>query len=389
MRLLIRAIGALGSAALVWGMAVSASAASDVTGHVYVNDNTAGRNTVAAFDRHADGSLTPMDGSPFAAGGAGTGTIVGSQGALQLTADGRFLLAADAGSNQISVLRVRADGSLADVLGSPIYSGGIEPISVAVHGNLVYVANEGDKASGTGSNYTGFRLNPVGRLIPIPGSTVPLTNAANPGDILFNSTGTNLIGIEVGTTDPSTFLIDSFTVRPDGRLTPAAGSPVAAEAAGPFGSEFSPSNPTRLYVSNAHGGAGNGSVSAFSVASDGGLTSIGGSPYPDGQTAPCWVEISHDGRFLFTVNTGSTSISSYRINADGSLTYDSTTGFRSGPGIRPFDARLDPSGSYLYVVDAALDAVSGFRVSGGALSELAGSAFGLPSGATPFGIVTN
>jgi len=389
LRLLIRAIGALGSAALVWGMAVSASAASDVTGHVYVNDNTAGRNTVAAFDRHADGSLTPMDGSPFAAGGAGTGTIVGSQGALQLTADGRFLLAADAGSNQISVLRVRADGSLADVLGSPIYSGGIEPISVAVHGNLVYVANEGDKTSGTGSNYTGFRLNPVGRLIPIPGSTVPLTNSANPGDILFNSTGTNLIGIEVGTTDPSTFLIDSFTVRPDGRLTPAAGSPVAAEAAGPFGSEFSPSNPTRLYVSNAHGGAGNGSISAFSVASDGGLTSIGGSPYRDGQTAPCWVEISHDGRFLFTVNTGSTSISSYRINADGSLTYDSTTGFRSGPGIRPFDARLDPSGSYLYVVDAALDAVSGFRVSGGALSELAGSAFGLPSGATPFGIVTN
>jgi len=92
------------------GLALSVSAASDVTGHVYVNGNTAGVNTIAGFDRHTDGSLTPIGGSPFAAGGAGTGTIVGSQGALQLTGDGRYLLAADAGSNQISVLRLRPDG---------------------------------------------------------------------------------------------------------------------------------------------------------------------------------------------------------------------------------------------------------------------------------------
>jgi len=37
------------------------------------------------------------------------------------------------------------------------------------------------------------------------------------------------------------------------------------------------------------------------------LSSIGASPYADGQTAPCWVEISHDGKYLFTVNTGSGS----------------------------------------------------------------------------------
>jgi 6-phosphogluconolactonase (cycloisomerase 2 family) len=41
-----------------------------------------------------------------------------------------------------------------------------------------------------------------------------------------------------------------------------------------------------------------------SVATDGTLTSIGASPFADLQTPPCWVEISHDGRFLFTVNTG-------------------------------------------------------------------------------------
>jgi 6-phosphogluconolactonase len=382
-----RMIAALGIAALMLVMALSTSSASDVIGHVYVNDNTAGNNTIAGLDRHSDGSLTPTAGSPFAAGGKGTGTIVGSQGSLQVSSDGRYLIAADAGSNQISVLRIRPDGTLARVQGSPVDSGGFEPVSIAVHGSLVYVANEGNKATGTGSNYTGFTLNAGGHLRPLPGSTISLSSTANPGDLLFNSTGTSLIGIEVGTTASSTFLIDSFLVGRDGRLTAAPGSPFLAEAAGPFGSEFSPANPTRLYVSNAHGGAGNGSVSAFAVAGNGALSSIGASPYPDGQTAPCWVEISHDGSYLFTVNTGSTSISSYHINPDGSLSYLTTTAFKSGGGIRPFDARLDPSGAWLYVVDAALDAVSGFAVDGGSLNELPGSPFALPSGATPFGVV--
>ncbi|TMC72943.1 MAG: lactonase family protein [Chloroflexi bacterium] len=373
------------SAAAAPGVYANVSAPGDQLGHVYVNDNTAGTNTIAAFDRHADGTLTPLGGSPFIAGGAGRGAVVGSQGALQLSGDGRYLLAVDAGSNQISVVRIRPDGSLRQVEGSPVSSGGIEPVSIAVHGDLVYVANEGNGA--TGSNYTGFTLNAGGHLTPVHGSTVDLPATANPGDILFNATGTNLIGIEVGTTDPSTFLIDSFVVRDDGRLTPASGSPFAAQAPGPFGSEFSPADPAHLYVSNAHGGAGNGSVSAFNVAGDGALSSIGGSPYPDGRTAPCWVEISHDGKYLFTVNTGSTDISSYTIENDGSLSLLATTSFASGTGIRPFDARLDPTGATLYVVDAAIHAVSAFSVSGGTLTELVQSPIGRPAGATPFGIV--
>jgi 6-phosphogluconolactonase len=383
-----RLVVSAGLAALAATTAFSASLgafASDVVGHVYVNDNTAGTNTIAAFDRHADGLLTPIDGSPFAAGGAGTGTIVGSQGALQATADGRYLVAADAGSNQISVLRIRPNGSLRAVEDGPVSSGGIEPISIAVSGGLVYVANEGNGV--TGSNYSGFTLNAGGHLNPLAGSTFALPGTANPGDILFNSTGTNLVGIEVGTTVPSTFRIDSFTVGSDGLITPAPGSPFAAQAPGPFGSEFSPTNPSHLYVSNAHGGAGNGSVSAFNVSSTGALSSIGASPYADGQTAPCWVEISADGRYLFAVNTASTSISSYQIQPDGSLSFQKNTTFKSGTGIRPFDARLDPSGSDLYVVDAALKAVTVFAVSGGSLSELATSPVALPATATPFGIV--
>ncbi|MGH7764988.1 MAG: lactonase family protein [Candidatus Dormibacteraceae bacterium] len=388
MRRLLRLAAAAGVPALMAATSTGVSA-GDVVGHVYVNDNTAVANTIAAFDRHSDGSLTTSAGSPFAAGGVGLGSIVGSQGALQLSGDRRYLLAVDAGSNEISVLRIRPNGALDPVEGSPISSGGVEPVSIATHGDLVYVANEGDKARGTGSNYTGFTLNPGGHLAPLSGSTFALPNTANPGDILFNSTGTDLVGVEVGTTDPRTFRIDSFTVGSDGRLIPAPGSPFRAQARGPLGSEFSPVSPSHLYVSNAHDGPGDGSVSAFAVGPGGALSSIGASPFTDGQTAPCWVEISHDGSYLFAVNTASASISSYRILAGGSLSYLSSTPFKSGMGTGPFDARLDPTGANLYVVDSALDAVTAFSVSGGSLSEMPLSPFALPGGATPFGIVAD
>src|SRR5437879_7043804 len=129
--------------------------APSVVGHVYVNDNSAPINTVAGWDRHADGSLTPLAGSPFVIGGSGAGHADASQGSLQLSADGRYLLAVDAGSNQISVLRIKHDGSLRAVAGSPVASNGVNPVSIGVHRDLVYVANAGPGSSAGDTNYTG------------------------------------------------------------------------------------------------------------------------------------------------------------------------------------------------------------------------------------------
>src|SRR5260221_11383599 len=135
-------------------------------GYTYVNDNTAGVNTIAGFQRTAGGSLTPLSGLPFKAGGAGNGGGLASQGAIQATSDGRYLVAVDAGSNQISVLRVTQDG-VPVLVGQPISSGGIKPVSVAISATgLVYVANAG----AGGSGYSGFRLHPDGDLTAIPHS---------------------------------------------------------------------------------------------------------------------------------------------------------------------------------------------------------------------------
>jgi 6-phosphogluconolactonase len=378
--LLSLAAAAAGVAAPASASAFALTQVSPVAGHVYVNDNTAGTNTIGAFDRHADGTLTPEAGSPFAAGGAGTGAGLASQGALQISPDGRFLIAADAGSNQISVLRIKDNGSLGLVRGGVVSSGGVLPVSVAIHDDLVYVANSGNG----GSNYTGFRLNLNGRLEPIAGSAVALPDGSQPGDVLFNGKGSKLAGTRVGTS-----LIDSFTVGDDGRLSAALGSPFPAQGLGPFGSEFRPTNPGQLFVSNAHNGAGAGTVSAFRDSADGTLSSIGSSPFADLQTAPCWVEITHDGQFLFTVNTGSGTISRYSIAPGGALRLLGSTPVGATGGAGAVDARLSPDGGTLFVDESKAGAVAVFAVNGGTLTELASSPASLPAGATPAGLVAN
>jgi 6-phosphogluconolactonase len=372
--------GVVSVAAVVGASASRAvSRSSPVVGQVYVNANTTGVNTVAGFDRHADGSLTPIPGSPFAVGGAGPGHANASQGSLQLSADGRYLLAVDAGSAEISVLRIRPDGSLriADV----VSSNGGNPVSIAVADDLVYVAN----ADPDNPNYTGFALNAGGRLQAIPGSTVSLPSGSQPGDILFNGDGTKLVGARVGTS-----LIDSFTVGSDGLLTAAPGSPFEHQTGvyGQFGSEFNPTNSAQLFVSNAHtaaNGPAPGSVSAYTDAADGTLTPIGASPFANAGIASCWVEISHDGRYLFAINTASSTVASYSIGADGSLTAIGNTPITNGKGAE--DARLSPDGSTLWVVNAGADSINAFSVDGGTLTELPSSPTAGPANATPSGIV--
>jgi 6-phosphogluconolactonase (cycloisomerase 2 family) len=380
------------AAVVVTGSAVASAAgeqSSTVVGHVYVNDNTAPINTVAGFDRHADGSLTPTPGSPFVVGGSGGGHPDASQGSLQLSADARYLLAVDAGSNQISVLRTKPDGTL-QAVGAPVASGGVDPVSIAVHDNLVYIANAGPGNGPGDTNYTGFTLNAGGQLRPIPNSTYVLPNDSKPGQILFNGDGTRLAGTRIATSQ-----IDSFTVGNDGRLTPAPGSPYDAQAFSPpqgygqLGSEFNPTNPDQLFVSDAHtaGGAAAfpGLVSSFADAADGALTPVGAPVANDGGAA-CWIEISHDGNFLFVVNTASASISSYSIGAGGTLTFlHSTATGQIGAGAE--DARLSPDGSTLWVVESGTNAVTGFTVNGGTLTPLTQAAG--PLGATPSGVVVN
>jgi 6-phosphogluconolactonase len=377
----IAALPAVASAATPHQFHHSGFGAPNV-GHVYVNDNTAGTNTIAAFARNTNGSLTAVPGSPFTTDGAGTGAGLTSQGAIQTTADGRFVIAVDAGSNQVSVLAAERNGALADVPGGTVSSDGIDPVSVTVHGDLVYVANQGSAAGG--SNLSGFVLTPFGQLYPLPNSTVALPTGATAGDVLFNGDGTKLIATLVGPSE-----IESYTVGWNGHLTAAPGSPFAGQGLGSFGSAFRPTNPDQLFVSNPHNGTGLGTVSAFNDSWNGTLNSIGTSPFADDQTAPCWVAITPNGQELFAVNTGSGSVSRYAIAPSGSLTLLGSTPVSNEGGVGATDAAVSPEGGFLYVNESKAGAIGTFAITGGNLTELAGSPTTLPAGATPAGIAVS
>ena len=354
--------------------------------HVYLDGNTAGANTIAGFTQNANGSLTALPGSPFQAGGTGLAGV-GSQDAVKFADNGRYLLAVDAGSNQISVLSVGSHGSLTPVPGSPFPSGGVEPNSIAVHGDLVYVSNVGSP------NYTGFHLTPQGQLSPIPHSTVTLPAADNTGDIVLNNDGTKLIGAVIGGTVPGSSFINSYRVNWNGTLTAAAGSPYPAQGLGAFGSEFSPINPDQLFVSNAHNGAGLGTVSAFDDSWDGTLSAIGASPFADLQTAPCWLVVSHDGQRLYALNTGTGSVSSYSIAASGRLTLLASTPLSNPVGaITGTDVTVSNDDSTLYINEAANGTVGAFAIkSNGTLTQLAGSPYatGFGVGSATIGVADN
>ena len=221
-------LGIAGS--IVAGPAVLAH--PSVVGHVYVNDNTAGVNTVAGFNRFADGTLAPIPGSPFTAGGAGTGVGHWLPGALQFAKNGRLLLAVDAGSNSISVLRVHGDGSLSRTR-HVVYSGGDSPdVSRSMEGSstsqIAAVPLRTTPAS---------RWSPALYVRPIAGSTFSLPAGTVIGDVLFNGSGRRLVGTRVDTTTaPSE--IDSFSVDAAGYLHAAPGSPFAASPWVPSAATF-------------------------------------------------------------------------------------------------------------------------------------------------------
>jgi 6-phosphogluconolactonase len=343
------------------GFASPAAAAKNKGGMVYTLSNSAGGNAVLAYSRAADGSLSYQNS--YATGGSGSGASLGSQGAVVLTDDHQWLLAVNAGSNQISVFAVKPSGlALADVTGS----GGSMPVSLTVRDNIVYVLDEG----GSG-NISGFWLNQHGKLSPISGSSQNLSNGgagAAPGgaEISFSPDGNALVVTEKGTN-----LIDTFAVQHG-----AAGPAVTHASSGPTPYGFAFNQQGTMVVSEAFGGApGASALSSYNV-KHGQFNPVSASVGTT-QTAACWVAISNNGRFAYTTNAGSASISSYSIGKNGSLSLLNATAGTTGAG--PVDMAFSADGAYLYNLNSGGASIGAFRMqTDGSLAAI--GTFSLPAG---------
>jgi len=157
-------------------------------------------------------------------------------------------------------------------------------------------------------------------------------------------------------------VLSVFRVNRDGTLTgPTVNN---SSGAGPFGSAFLSTGV--LIVSEADAGA----LSSYQTHISGNLDIISGS-VPNGQTATCWVVPSKYENFAFTSNTGSGTISTYRIQDNGVLSLlDIVYSTLEGIGA-PIDSGVSEDGFNFYVLNGNEGTISVFSIGkNGSLTRL-------------------
>ncbi|WP_312369486.1 lactonase family protein [Lachnoclostridium sp.] len=311
---------------------------------VYSMSNAADSNEVVAI-RHDSGDNFKFI-KAYKTGGEGTGTQtvdpLGSQGSIILSDNGHFLFVVNAGSNSITSFKITNSGTL--IFADVKQSGGFLPISLTTHRNLLYVANAGN-GSNIASNVTGFQVDENGKLTEIFGSTKSLSsNNARPTCIVINYNGK-----KIAVSEQNTNLISVFTVQPDGSLT----GPIVSNSSGPgpFGSVFF-TNEILLVTE-----AGTNALSSYKVNHNGTLSVISSSVL-NFQVATCWVALSEDGRFAYTSNAGSHTITTYEVEYDGHVSVSNIVySTKDGSGA-PIDSGVCTN--HLYVLSGNEGSISVF-----------------------------
>ncbi|MBA3388011.1 MAG: beta-propeller fold lactonase family protein [Rubrobacter sp.] len=338
-------------------------------GAAFAMTNRSTDNEIISYRRAANGALTRV--GSMSTRGNGIGTDLDTQGALRLSADNRFLYAANAGSDDVTVFSV--NGTQLTFL-QKVYAGD-NPNSLTINGNLLYVLD----GSVAGNGIRGFRRTADGTLTPLPFSFRLLSSPiAVPGQVEFSPDGRFLLVTQKTTnvllTPPDA--IDVFRVLPGGLTLPMP-QRMASNGLRPFSLAFR--NDSQLLVVESFNAAdGASSASSYRLTDNGTLEVISGS-IPNQQTDTCWVVITKDGRYAFTANFGSGTISSYRFAPNGQVVLVEGNAAFLGMDSQPVDLALSADSRYLYLLLRGTGGVASFRIQDdGGLSPLGVVTGGLP-----------
>jgi 6-phosphogluconolactonase (cycloisomerase 2 family) len=321
---------------------------------VYVESNDPAGNAILAFTRdNADGSLTPLPGSPFPTGGLGITytTALGpfdSDQEVIVNPAHTLLFAVNGGSDTIAVFRINADGSLTPVDGSPFPSGGSNPVSVGLSKNDVLVVVNQDQDPGHPGlflpNYTSFHVSPQGRLTPVRNSTFYVDAGSSPSQALISHDGKLMFGAEFLGGLLRTLRIDARGRLILGDVQPLPPAEFADTGAPPFplGLAVHPMH-RLLYVDFVTINR----IGVYRYNKSGRLEFL--RTVPDSGKAPCWALVNKAGTRLYSSNTGDSSISVHDLSLDPTEPIEiqhlnlRTTG-------SCFQFALDSTGKFLHVV---------------------------------------
>jgi 6-phosphogluconolactonase len=304
--------------------------------------------TVSAYSIGSNGSLTPVPGSPFAAGA----------GAISVAVDptGELAYVANFGDNSVSAYSIGSNGALTPVIGSPFAAGrGPNFVAVDPTGGFAYVANI------NGNNVSAYSIGSNGSLTPVPGS--PFAAGPNPGSLVVDPTGKFIYVTNADNT------VSAYSIGSNGALMPVPGSPFAAS-----GFVFSVAvDPTGKFV---YVGTFVGNVLAYSIGFNGALTPVPGSPFAAGP-APTRVAVDPTASFVYVANSPPNAfgtVSAYSIGSNGALT--PVPGSPVAAGLEPSLPAVDPTGKFVYVTNLLSDNVSAYSIgSNGALTPVPDSPF--------------
>jgi len=321
-------------------------------GAAFAMTNRTTGNQIITYRRAANGALTRV--GSVATRGNGIGTDLDTQGALRLSSDHRFLYAANAGSDDVTVFAVH--GTRLTFL-QKVYAGD-EPNSLTIHRHLLYVLD----GSVAGNGIRGFRVTSAGTLAPIAHSFRLLSSPiAVPGQVEFSPDGRLLLITEKTTNvllSPHN-AIDAFRVGSNG-VPSATPRREASHGVRPFSLAFRGDG--TLFVTESFNAArGRSAVSSYHASASGSLALISGS-VRNHQTDTCWIVITKDGRYAFTANFGSGTISSYRLSATGGVRLDQGKAAFTGLVSQPVDLALSADSHHLYLLLRGTGAVAAFTV---------------------------
>lgn len=335
-----------------------AAPGSNSKGYVFTISNASASNELLQYVINEDGSLKLK--KSFSTEGTGTAMGLGSQGAVIISTDKKYLFAVNAGDNSISSFSI-SSGDLSLVGKYNLV--GVRPISITQKGNLVYVLNS---AGVTGAvSLEGFTLNgATGALTAIAGSSIAMPMDCNPAQISFVYDDVLVIS-EKSTNILSSYILNASHI-PTNRQTKAS------QDVQPFG--FSVSSTGKLFVTEA---SANSSLSSYAVSSTGVITNV--NTVKNNQGGACWTVLNNSESIVYATNTSSNTISSMTIGATGSLT--DTTPFSVGSGNGPLDLVLSSSNEYLYVINGTSDKILGYKVNGTSLTALPEATMYVPGSA--------
>jgi PKD repeat protein len=289
---------------------VSAASATRLYTPAYYSDPQA----VGGFGLNADGSLTPLPGSPF---GIASGPVFKASGigGFAFAPDGRRAVVSyyfDGGAQGLSVAPDGAVTPAQEPVEGPPQSG----IAVSPDGRFAYTVGEG---------VLGYSVGGDGALTPLPGSPFGsgayLDAAISPdGRFLF---ATNTLGVQ------------AFALAADGSVAPLGFTTVASA----YYLQTAPDSPL-LYVASSHS-TGTG-VTPFAIGPDGDLSQRG-EIAETGDLSLEYIGVAPDNKHVYMPDSNLDGIVTADVAADGSLTVVDTL-----PVENPENAAVSPDGRFLY-----------------------------------------